>query len=338
MAGTRPRLNLQAIAKLAEVADYTYAFAVRAISEIGVADHLAAGPKPIGELAGEAGCDGDALLRTMRALVSKGVFVEDPDAVFSLGPLGELLRSDHPLSMRGFFRMQPDVTALAGLEYSVRTGLPAFEHLYGEDYFVWLAGHDQEREEFRASQRSLNRLELLAILRAYRWADVRSIVDVGGNDGSFVGALLGRHPTMIGTVFDLPDTASKARKHFAEVGLVERTSVVPGDLFVDRVPAGADLYTIKRVLVGFSDDRAVAALRSIRTAMRADSRLLVMEPMRTSTDQVGVSLDVLMLVLDAGRTRTPEQFGALLGQAGLRAERTVDAGLITMVEAVPADR
>jgi hypothetical protein len=43
----RQRMNLQAIARLAELTDYAFAFAVRAI---GVADHLTDGPLHIDEL------------------------------------------------------------------------------------------------------------------------------------------------------------------------------------------------------------------------------------------------------------------------------------------------
>ena len=332
----RERMNLQAIADLAQLADYTFAFLIRAVAGLGVADHLADGPVHVDALAARIGANPPALLRALRALATKNVFVESDEGVFGLTAVGDLLREDHPFSMKSFFRLEPDVRALAELEYCVRTGNSAFRGLFDADYFEWLAGNDHLRERFHASQAALNRLELPMLMRAFRWRDIGTLVDVGGNDGSFAAALLARHQEMRATVFDLPDTVAEAERTFRDAGVSDRGAVAPGDLLgLGAVPAGADVYTVKRVLVGFSDVDATTALRSIRAAMRPDSRVLVIEPMCTANDHVGVSLDVLMLVLGAGRVRTPDEFGALFAAAGLRLSSIADAGLLTVAEGRP---
>lgn len=330
-------MNLQAISELAELADYSFAFSIRAVAAIGVADYLCDGPRDIDYLAQQTNCSRHGLVRVMRALVTKSVFIEDPPEVFSLAPLGDLLRTDHPLSMRWFFRLEPDVRAMAGMEYSIRTGQPSFNHLFGMDYFDWLAANDTERERFRESQRALNRLELLAIRRSYPWQDYSSIVDVGGNDGSLLAALLERHPSLRGTLFDLPETVSEAAETFEQAGVAERTTIVAGNVFDGGIPTGADLYIIKRVLVGFSDEEASIALSNVRNSMAPHSRLLIMEPMRNDTDQVGVSLDLRMLVLGLGRVRTVDEFTALVANAGLVSRDSRNAGLLTFIETSRAD-
>lgn len=333
MKSTRTPMNLQAIADLADLADYSFAFALRAVAAVGVADHLADGPRHIADLAQRTSCDRHGLIRVMRALTTKAVFAEHTDETFSLQPIGDLLRTDHPFSMRWFFRLEPDVRAMAGLEHSIKTGEASFDHLFGMDYFDWLAANDEPRERFRESQRALNRLELLAVTRSYPWQEIGSMVDIGGNDGSLVTALLKRHPDLRGTVFDLPATVVTAAETFAKNGITERASCVAGNIFEGGVPAGADLYNIKRVLVGFSDKKAVAALTSIKNAMQPGSRLLIMEPMRDAADHLGVSLDLLMLVLGRGRVRTPDEFGQLLRQAGLTTRKIRSAGMLTLLEA-----
>jgi hypothetical protein len=326
-------MNLQAISELAELADYSFAFALRAAASIGVADHIGDQPTHISELATRSGCHPHGLLRLLRALGTKSVFTEVEPETFALTPIGELLQTDHPLSMRWFFRLEPDVQALTGLEYSVRTGEPSFDKHFGAEYFDWLSQNDAVRDRFRQSQKALNRLELLAITRSYPWAKISSMVDVGGNDGSLLSNLLKLHPALRGKVFDLPDTVAAAHRTFEDFGVAERAEAVAGDVLSGGgVPEGADLYSIKRVLVGFSDDQAVTALSAIRDAMRADSRILIMEPMRGASDQVGYSLDLLMLVLGLGKVRTPEEFEDLLVRAGLTPQRRIGAGLITIVE------
>jgi hypothetical protein len=334
MGTSHSRVNLQAIAALADLADYSPAFAVRAAAAIGVADHLSEGPRDIDYLAQQSGCDAHALLRLLRCLVAKSVFSEPSPGSFALEPVGDLLRTDHPYSMRWFFRLEPDVEALAGLEHSVRTGQASFDKIFGKPYFDWMAAHDVPRERFRESQRSLNRLEFLAISRSYPWQEARSIVDIGGNDGSLLAGLLQRHPSLTGTVFDLPATAAKSAVIFEQAGVKDRARSVAGNVFQGGVPQGADVYTIKRVLVGFSDDEAVVALSSIRDAMAPNSRLVIMEPTRSAADKVGVSLDLLMLVLGLGRVRQPEEFQALMTRSGIKPTRIQNAGLITLIEGV----
>lgn len=333
----RQRMNLQAISQLAELADYTFAFAVRAIGAIGVADHLGDGPLHIDELAARTRCDRHALLRVMRALATKSLFVEEEAQVFRLAAMGELLRTDHPLSMRWFFRLEPDVRAMAGLEYSLRTGQPAFNDIFGVDYFDWMAAHPEARQRFRESQRALNRLELRAIARTYSWERVESIVDIGGNDGALVADLLKRHRSLIATVFDLPATADEAWAVFAAAGVADRARIVPGDVFEGGLPAAAGIYLMKRILVGFSDEQAVRALRNVRTAMGPQSRLLIMEPLAGGPDQVGISLDLRMLVLGLGRVRTCDEFAQILAAAGLELRQTRNAGLVSILEAGMGD-
>lgn len=329
----KPRMNLQAISQLAELGDYSFAFALRAIAAVGIADHLGDGPRHIDDLAQRAKCDRHSLIRVLRMLAMKSVFIEDPAETFALAPLGEPLRTDHPLSMRWFFRLEPDVRALAALEHSVRTGQPAFEHVFSTDYFTWMASADQERWRFRESQRSLCRLEFLTVQRAFPWKDATSIVDIGGSDGSLVALLLKRFPHLTGIVFDLPETVGYASEVFDETGVADRASIVRGNVFNGGVPSGADVYLMKRILVGFSDDEAILALSKVREAMAPHSRLLILEPLRNTADALGVSLDLLVLVLGLGRVRTADEFIQLLPAAGLRATATRPTGLVTMIEA-----
>ena len=71
----------------------------------------------------------DALHRVLCLLADHGVFQRDGDG-FSHTPASQLLRTEHPMSMRAFPQMmgQPVFSDIFGqLEYSVRTGSPAIK-------------------------------------------------------------------------------------------------------------------------------------------------------------------------------------------------------------------
>jgi Dimerisation domain len=63
-------------------------------AKLGLADHLAEGPKSADELAGPTGTHAPSLYRLMRALANLGILTEDATHRFALTPLGEALKSD----------------------------------------------------------------------------------------------------------------------------------------------------------------------------------------------------------------------------------------------------
>src|SRR5262249_48163185 len=74
--------------------------ALAAVTELGVADRLAQGPKTPSLLAEELKADASSLYRALRLLASVGVFTEDTEGRFGLTPAAELLRSQVPGSLR----------------------------------------------------------------------------------------------------------------------------------------------------------------------------------------------------------------------------------------------
>src|SRR5262245_5702994 len=107
---------------------------------LGIADLLTSGPMHIGELAAATATHGPALSRVLRALASIGVFAEIEHGQFALTPLGDRLRSDVPGSMRAWAIMvggEHHWRALEQLIHTVRTGEPAFEHVFGTGPFEY---------------------------------------------------------------------------------------------------------------------------------------------------------------------------------------------------------
>ncbi|HSS97581.1 MAG TPA: hypothetical protein VLK33_11150, partial [Terriglobales bacterium] len=70
------------------------------VAELNVADLLAKGTQPVAELAKKTNTNEDALYRTLRLLAMTGIFTETQPRSFALTPSAELLRTDHPQSMR----------------------------------------------------------------------------------------------------------------------------------------------------------------------------------------------------------------------------------------------
>jgi hypothetical protein len=103
-----------------------------------------------------------------------------------------------------------------------------------------------------------------------------------------------------------------------------------GDAFV-AVPSGADAYVLKGVIHDWEDKDAIAILRTCRSAMPDDARLLLIErvlperidPHDAATQERFIA-DIQMFVNPGGRERTEAEFRDLLTQAGLRMTRIVN--------------
>jgi len=294
--------------------------ALGVVGELGVADALAGGPRPVADLARETGADADSLRRFLRALASDGVFAEVSPGVFANTEASELLRTGG--DWRDFAHLFGTVWHHAAGELEA-TGEATFPRLYGADFWVWLAAHPDERAAFDRAMHG-GRGGGADRLAAMGWRGDETVVDVGGGNGSLLVALLARRPGLRGIVFDLPETNRD------EASFGERITFVPGSFF-ERVPPG-DVYVLSGILHDWPDEQAAAILRSIRSRAPDDGRLVALESViPDGNDRHGAKwLDLLMLALSAGRERDEEQWRALLEETGFEPVRIED-GLIEAV-------
>jgi len=294
--------------------------AIHVAAAMGIADLLYDGPRTSEELAAETGAHTGSLYRLLRALASVGVFREDEQKRFALTPLGELLRSDVPGSLRGWaaFIGRPYFSAAwSELEHSVRTGENAFRHVHGTDVWSYRAEHPEESEIFDRAMESLTASSNRALLDAYDFGRFESVVDVGGGNGALLSALLDHYPAMRGILFDQPHVVANARSKLDAAGVGDRCTVVGGSFF-EEVPAGGDAYTMKSILHDWDDPEAAAILRVCRSGLSEAARLLLIERIVgvVNEDPRTKFLDLNMLVVPGGRERTIEEWLALLESTG----------------------
>jgi hypothetical protein len=95
-----------------------------------------------------------------------------------------------------------------------------------------------------------------------------------------------------------------------------------GGSFFDRVPRGADIYLLMRVLHDFSDADCRRILKNCRSAMEKGARLLICEQLLEPDPARGNSmlylLDIQMMAMfGTARERTEAEFRNLLIESGL---------------------
>ena len=293
--------------------------AVTAAARLGVADGLARGARTSEELAAVLRAHGPSLHRLLRALASLGLLQTLDGGRFALTPLGEYLRSDVPGSMAGLaqlFAAEEHGSAWSTAAYSVASGEPAFEHLYGRTLWEYLEEDRALDAVFCEAMRSLASTFAPALADALALGGARTVADVGGASGTLLAAILERNAGVRGILYDRHAVVAAARLDAPAV-LRERADFVGGD-FMRGVPA-ADLLVLSHVLHDWSDDDAARILVNCRAALPAHGRVAVFESVIEPGDEpdFGKLLDLEMLVLNNGRERTRAEFETLFARAGL---------------------
>lgn len=299
-------------------------------AELAVADLVEDCPRTVDDLARATGTDADALYRVLRTLAGIGVFTEVEPRTFGQTPLSATLRTGSAGSVRdAVLELGSPETfgSLMQLEHSVRTGEPAFDRTYGEDWWSYLAARPDRAEIFNNVQTITARQVHALVLEPYELTGVRRLVDVGGGHGTLVAAMLRRYPELTGVVFDQPSVVAGAREVLEAAEVADRAETVGGDFF-ESVPADGDVYLLTMILHDWNDERSIRILTNIREAMAPGARILVIDPVIPEGDNphLGKFIDIFMLMHFAGRERTEREFAALFEAAGLRHVETRHSG------------
>jgi len=309
---------------------YVSSRCLHVVAELGVADQITDEPLTAAELA--AGCDVDpaALGRVLQLLAAHGIFERAGDR-FGHTAASQLLRSDHPMSMRAFPRamgLPLFWKAFGNLEHSVRTAAPALETVEAAGAWAYFQDHPSEAQVFGEAMTAKAGADIGAVLGAYDFSRFNTIADIGGGRGHLLVALLDAVSSGQGILFDLPEVINNLTiKH-------DRLTALAGDFFADPLPP-ADVYLLMEVLHDWTDEKCRAILGGIRRAAPPGAKLLIIENILSDyqPDPRGHILDVIMMANTGGRERTQRQLADLLDSSGVHGVTVIEtAGPMRIVE------
>ncbi|MFD4246838.1 methyltransferase [Streptomyces sp. NPDC058525] len=258
---------------------------------------------------------------TMLDVVAEG---EEEQDGFRLTPLGSLLRADTPDTMRPLALMYagPFYRSFGALDHTVRTGRPAFDHLFGENHFDHFARDPALAELFARSMAAGSRVfeplpDHPVITAAAQAPTPGTVVDVAGGNGALLGRILTAHPKLRGTLLERPHAVEAARRSLDGMGCGARCDYRSGD-FAD-VPHGGDVYILSRVLHDSDDARCGEILRHCARAMPAHADLLIVERLLPTdgSPSLATAWDLHMMCNVGGRERRTDHYARLLADAGL---------------------
>uniref|UniRef100_A0A7N0UX78 O-methyltransferase n=1 Tax=Kalanchoe fedtschenkoi TaxID=63787 RepID=A0A7N0UX78_KALFE len=320
----------EALAKV-EIWRYVYGFVEIAVVscavELGIPDLLEGRdqPVPLEDLASATGSDPQLLSRVMRFLINRRIFKEGPASSpgYVQTPLSRLLMKTRGGSQASLLQLMSSPAMMDPLQYLSRylkgeVSLP-FVGAHGVDLWGYGAAHREDCDLFRLAMACCARGTVPALIRAYPevFEGVRSVVDVGGSDGTALRILVGACPWIHGINFDLPHVVSNAQK-------IHGVEHVGGDMFV-HVPE-ADAAFIMWVLHDWEDDDCVRILTNCRQAVppRTGKVIIVESVIAEEPDHGADKLNDAALMLDmcmmaytnGGKERTLVEWKDILDRSG----------------------
>jgi hypothetical protein len=321
--------------EIERLVDYWTPFAVRLLSEAGVFAAFGVDERSAVDVAAACAIDAPTLRRFLRALMARGVVERRDEDSYRLTPLGLRLVPSQSDNLAGLANFKPqELHAWAEAQHSLITGEAAFPHHFGSSMFAWLAAHPAALAQFNDTMRRRTATMLDAAIPAIDWRESGTVVDVGGGNGLLLERLLRPRPGLIGVLFDLPAVVAEAPDLLAAAGIADRVEIVAGSFF-DSVPSGGDLYVLSNILHDWDDEHASAILSRVREAIGSGARLRVFDAviLDEGTYNLGVLLDLHMLVLLGAAERTKEEWASLLERNGFALERIVATPSLAWIEA-----
>jgi O-methyltransferase domain/Dimerisation domain len=339
MNATSPELEQQlppqaVIMQMAMGFIVSQALAVSARLEI--ADLLADGAKTAEELAALTKTHEPSLYRLLRALSSVGVLRKDADK-FSNTPLGEVLRSDHPQSLKAALNMMGDPehwNSHGNMQQSVKTGEIAFDHTFGMPVFPYFAQNPDAAQVFDRSMTSFSAAVAEAVSSVYDFSNAETIADIAGGHGILLAKVLQKNPGAKGVLFEQPQVLEG--NILQKEGVADRTELVSGDFFAE-IPVVADVYLMKFIIHDWNDEQSITILSNLAKSAPQGAKVLLVETVVEEDDNapsLSKVMDLNMLVMTGGRERTATEYAALFEKTGFRLEKVYPTAPLQIVEAI----
>jgi phospholipid N-methyltransferase len=264
-------------------------------TEIGLFEKLALGPATLDELATRTGIPRRTLRIVADAMVALGL-VERANGHYNNSPVtATFLAGSGPADLRPFVSMGNDLLYPRWLKFeeAIRTD----QRILGELDFT-----EHEQEIFSKGVEAASAGDAQALAAGYDFTQHTRLLDLGGGTGSFLIAVLGRHPHLEATLFELPAAAAVARERLRNEPVRSRIEIATGDFFDDQIPEDHDAVILAHVIHCFSPERNLELLRRLRQRVPRGARVLLVDFWTdpTHTQPLLAALMAGEFLLDAG--------------------------------------
>ncbi|WCJ18045.1 O-methyltransferase family protein [Euphorbia peplus] len=302
---------------------FTNMAVVKCAIELGISNAIDnhKSPIPLSTLSLTLNCDHSFLYRIMRFLVHQKIFREASSG-YEQTPLSRILLGPGQNSLKPMFLLESSPVMLAPWHHLssrvIISGSASFKGVHGDDLWKYIEenpGHSQLFDEAMASHARLcvrNVIEKCPEI----FEGVKSLVDVGGGNGTSLSLIVEAFPWMNGINFDLPHVISVAPQFHG-------VRHVGGDMF-QSVPH-ADAASLMSVLHDWNDEECIEILKKCKEAIQKEKgKVIIVDAVISEENRKDDKLETARLMMDmvmmahtnTGKERTSKQWDFVIQKAG----------------------
>ncbi|MBK8698586.1 MAG: hypothetical protein IPN29_03225 [Saprospiraceae bacterium] len=285
-----------------------------------VLEAIGSGMSTNDELAKKCNLNNNVLARTLRYASIIGL-VNITENKYSLTEVGLSFLKNTPGSLYGsanFIGAPPWRDSWMNFEHCLKSGEPAFDHVFGQPFFQFLDTNQEYGRPFNHYMTMMTTMVAPVVAEAYDFSAFDKICDVGGGQGILLKAILEKSPRSKGILFDMESAV--------EENLIENSSdrvgIVSGSFF-DSIPA-ADCMVLKTIIHDWNDENALKILTNCRKSLNPGGKILLVEQVVDEPyTLMSLFYDLHMQVMLGGAERTKQEFKILFESAGLKLNRII---------------
>ncbi len=295
------------------VTGFVYTQTVLATLRSGLLDRLAAGATTVDDAAIATALSSAAAGRLLKAAASIGLAEAVGDGVYMLGQAGVALKGN------------PGIAAMIEHHTLLYTDLADPIALLKREggggalsgFWPYAEARAGEVDSYSALMAASQPMVAEQVIDAYDFRRHKRLLDIGGGEGAFVGAVGKAAPGLARAVFDLPDVVAR----IADPAVTR----FGASFLTDALPTGFDCLSLIRILHDHDDAAVLRILCAAKAALAPGGTLVIGEPMAGAGKDARVGhayFGFYLLAMGSGRARTPDEYRAMLEKAGFSGVRT----------------
>ena len=256
--------------------EYWKYLALNAACKLNLFDCLAEKPKNSSEISEELSLNNEYLVLLLNALTEEG-FLQKSGEKYIINETSDLLTEDNPESLKYACMNWADehMDSWQELDYSIKSGKPAFNNIFGDNFFNYLSKDEKKLEKYHKAMNEYARDDYRDIGIKTDFSMYASVMDVGGGYGALINRIKKSYPRIKCYLFDLPLVVKNAG--------ASKVTKIAGDFF-HSIPKIADALILSRVLHDWDDDKCNLILSNCAKAMDKNSDLYIIENCKAKND------------------------------------------------------
>jgi predicted O-methyltransferase YrrM len=312
---------------------------IAAVHHLKVFEVLAAGPLPFAQARARMGLAERPAMVLFTALRSFRLLADDAQGRIALTAMAqEHLAPGAYFAVADYIGLGANSASVLDLVERLRTDRPAgaatpsAPGAGGGVAFIYRHGMESAMEQEASARRftlalagrAKNVAPVLAARLDLTGVDV--VLDVGGGTGIYTIALLQKHQRLRGRVWDRPEVLKVAAEMAAAYGVAERLELLPGDMFADPVPTGAQAILLSNILHDWDVPTCQTLVNRLAGALPRGGRLLIHDVFLN--DALDGPLPVALysanlFAITEGRAYSAQEYRSMLSGAGLTAAAVI---------------